>query len=92
MPVTTRRQQAAVGDGTQQPAASQAHHDTSRRQAKEADDAAKEQKFIEDVIGTGAERHWHACMADALCMCISCMQTERARRACMSYAERASAC
>ena len=61
MPVTTRRQQAAVGAGTQQPA-SQARHDDSRRHTKEADEAAKQHQFIEDIIGTGAKGQRHACM------------------------------
>ncbi len=66
MPVTTRRQQAAVVVGAgRQPAASQADN-TSRRHTKEAEDAEKEHQFIEDVIGTGADRQWHACMANAL--------------------------
>ena len=64
MPVTTRRQQAAVVGTGRQPAASRADN-TSRRYTKEAEDAAKEHQFIEDVIGTGADRQWHACMADA---------------------------
>jgi hypothetical protein len=91
MPVTTRRQQAAVVGAGTQPTASRAHDDTSCHRAKEAEDAAKEHKFIEDVIGTGAERDWHACMADALCIFTRRVcELNVCDRMCMSCAEHAS--